>query len=368
MKQLYIALLFCLFSLSVVARDRKYVAAGRGTTEVLTMNATGRNTLRTTGSDTTWFSNIYASDSLTVFQVASGDSGYFTGTNVYGDQGFAERYVLPTGDSSVAVIGVYALFTGKVNTASTHNATFKIWSQGDAVPLSQTVSYSGFPDQVLDSVVVPFTQLGIGAAADTQKSFYFLPPWVNTGNTFFAGFTLNYDFNSLNGDTIGVQCTHNGVRHTLPYYLTTVISGADTTIDTSIVVQNAAQWSDGNWYDNFTQDDSIYNHLAIYPIVIVGNPNGVKGITKNNLTFQGNMPNPANTFTNVLLSLTQPDNVSVSVLDLSGRTLLTQHWANVAPGPHQLTVDTHTLSNGTYVYMIRTGAGEAFASKLEVVR
>ena len=373
MKKFDLILFLCLCCATAFARDRKIHNALSVTPVQNTdlRSAGAAKTLRTTGSgDTTWYSNVLFTDTLTVYPVASGDSGYFTGTNVFGDNGFAERYHISVADSTISVIGVYALFAGTVNPASTNNITFKIWSESDPVEVSQTTSYSGYPNTILDSVVVPFTQLGIGqgSSVDTQKGFYFLPPWVNTGNTFFAGFTLDYDFNSLNGDTIAVQCTKNGERHTPDFLITINIVGTDTTVDTTVIVQNATQWADNNWYDNYTQNDSLFNHLAIFPIVIIGNPNGVKGITKNNLSFMGNMPNPANDHTDILLSLARPDGVQVSVSDMQGRSVLNKNWNGLSSGTQVLNLDTHTLAPGSYIYTVHTSSGDGFASKLEVVK
>jgi Secretion system C-terminal sorting domain len=337
----------------------------------VTGNTNSKNAYRTTGGgDTTWFSNILATDTLTVYPVGSGDSGYYSGTNIYNDISFAERYKLNVSDSTIAVIGVYALFTGVVNPASVANVSFKVWSQGPQVQIAQNVVYSGFPDAILDSVVVPFTTLGIGqgGAVDTQKSFYFAPPWINTGNVFFVGYSLNYDFNTLNGDTIALKCTKDGERHTPPVYVQTTVSGADTVTDSVFLVQNATLWADQNWHDNFSQGDSIFDHLAIFPIVIIGDPNGVRGVTASSLSFMGNMPNPATDRTAIHISLACPDNVTVTVVDAMGRTVLTKNWNALTPGVHDLELDTHQLVSGTYMYTIRTASGDGFASKLEIVR
>ncbi len=371
MKKFDLLLLLCLFCTAGYAYDRKCnasVKAGQSLNVIASPAQSGRVS-RTSGSgDTTWYTNFTYPDTLTVFQVASGDSGYYTGTNVYGDKGFAERYSLNSADSTVAVIGVYALFAGTVNGASAHNATFKVWSMGDPITVAQQVSYSGFPVSISDSVMVPFTQLGIGPVADTQKSFYFPPPWVNTGSTFFVGFTLDYSFETLNGDTISLQCTKNGERNSPAYTVQVNISGTDTTTDTILQVQNATMYADGNWYDNYTQNDSIFNNLAVFPIVVIGNPNGVNSVSRNNLAFMGNMPNPADAYTDILVNLSQPDDVVVSVNDLNGRVVAVRDWKGLANGPHSLRFNTANLAPGAYIYTIRTANGAGIASKLEVVR
>jgi hypothetical protein len=148
----------------------------------------------------------------------------------------------------------------------------------------------------------------------------------------------------------------------------TTVSGADTVTDSVFLVQNATLWADQNWHDNYTESDSIFNHLAIFPIVIVGDPNGVRGVTATNLNFMGNTPNPATDHTDVLVSVASTDDITVAVMDMQGRRLLSQTWTSLSPGAHNLLVDTRDLSSGTYMYTVSTRSGDAFASNLQIVR
>ena len=223
----------------------------------------------TAAGDTLTLSNINATDTLTIYSYGS-DSGYVTGPNVYGDRGFAERYDINGNDSSVKVIGVMSQFGGHVNAASTQTINFKIWGLSSQVAITSSLAYNSFPLAGLDTLTVPVTHLGIGTTTDTVKSFFFPHSTDTIQGAFFVGYDMSYSFNSIT-DTFGLYSTKNGARTTPWYQIKTNIDDFtnDTTYDTIIVVQNATMWSDNNWHENFTQNDSIKNNLAIYPIVII---------------------------------------------------------------------------------------------------
>ena len=333
------------------------------------------STSRTTGiGDTTVLMHIGANDTMAVYPVGTGyDSGFYTGMNYFNDWGFAERYDFNSSDSSLTVLGVYALFTGKVNPASADSplvdsAVFKIWDQSAPLAATTNFAYSGYPGNVLDTVSVHLNQLGIGTTSDTLKQFLFATPFQNLSVSFFAGVVIYYNFFSLNGDTIAVQCTKNGERTSPVYWVDTTISGADTTYDTTVNVQNATLWADGNWYDDYTQNDSLLNNLAIYPIVVSGNATGIKGITRNDLTFYGNYPNPASIGTHIRFSLAVPESVSLVVTDMAGHTVKSEQLGGLPAGEHLEYLDTRSFASGTYFYLVRTATGAGFGGKLDVVK
>ncbi len=308
--------------------------------------------------------NILPGSTLTTYKVGTRDSGYVAGINYWNDKAFAERYV---NDSSrnMQVSGVIAVFHGKVNAGSTKSVTFKIWDQGGPQMVTSEIAYNGFPNNVLDSIVVPVTQIGIGTTSDTIKSYFF---GTATGNvsSFFAGYSIDYNFAALNGDTIGLASSLSGVRIGPAFSYTMTISDfGDTSIVKVLNVQNATLGSDNHWYDNYTQDDSIFNNLAIYPIVVMGYPMSTKGITRSNFTFYGNYPNPAVNSTNIKFSLDAVADVTVQLMDMSGRVIKTIQQTNLNIGEHIIAVNTTELPVGAYVYLIRTSGGDGIGGKFE---
>jgi len=325
---------------------------------------------RTTAiGDTEILYNIVDTATLALYTLGGSNYGYVTGTDSNSDQGFAERYDFQGVDSSVTVIGVFALFGGTVNPASTKTVTFKAWTQGDPVVITDSFAYSGFPGSILDTLAVPITQLGIGVHSDTIKEFLFPYATPVLWGSFFVGYSIMYNYDSLNGDTIGLYSSLNGDRRT-PVIAATVTSTSDTgLVETIINVQNATQWSDNNWYDNYTQDDSLYNDLAIYPIVVIGAGNeGVAGITKNNFTFFGNYPNPSINSTNIKFALAKSMDVTIQITDMQGRTINTIQQKNLSTGEHIIPVNTSNMPSGDYLYLIHTSAGSGMGGKMTVVR
>ncbi len=327
-------------------------------------NALGRTTHI---GDTVRLNNIADTSSLVIYKLGSRDSGFVTGTNYWNDMAFAERYSFNQLDSSMVVIGIFAQFAGHVNTASTKSIAFKVWGYSDTQRITTHLYYTGYPRGLNDSFVVPVTQLGIGPVADTMKKFIFSTPTSALAGPFFVGYSINYNFADLAGDTIGLASSRNGVatgRDTNIYV--NITDFGDTVTDTFIYVQNATQESDGKWYDNYTQNDSIKNNLAIYPIVIIKNPTGINSITRNGLKFYGNYPNPTYSSTHIKFELADAAGVSLQIFDVANRLVSELKQTNYSAGEHIIDVNTTTLATGEYIYLLKTSAGDGMAGKIIV--
>ncbi len=323
---------------------------------------------RTTATgDTLKLSNMPATDTIVLYKVGSKDSGYVTGPNYWGDKAFAERYDINGLDSSVSVLGVFTLFGGKVNLASSNTVYLNVWNTTPVQPITGSILYNGFPQDLLNTVNVPVTNLGIGTTVDTLKKFLFASPTMPIGSSFFVGYSMGYSFATLNGDTICLASSKNGERK--PTAVSTLVfntSAGDTTLDTIINVQNATQGADNYWYDNYTQNDSIKNNLAVYPIVVIGTPNAVKGVTRNGFTFYGNFPNPADHVTNIRFALNRQADITVQVMDMTGRVVNTISQHEAGSGEQTIAVSTADLATGDYLYLVRTSSGDGIAGKITV--
>ena len=328
--------------------------------------ATGTPAARTTATgDTLILANTTSSDTETIYYAGTtSDSGYVTGTDAYGDMGYAERYDFNTADSSLDIIGVVALFGGTVNPASTKTVTFYTWNVGSAVSAGFTsgdVYESGFPNVALDSVTEPLTALGIAPSGspDTFKSFLFTTPTGYLHTSFFVGYAINYNYAALGGDTIGLFNTLDGER-------TSAIYNAISATDTVINNQSVTMYNDGTWHDNATDNYFLQNDYYIYPIVVVHNSLGVNSVTKNGITFYGNFPNPAANNTNIQFSIATATDVTITITDMAGRTINTIQQNNLTAGQHIVPVNTSDLSAGDYLYIIRTANGSGMASKMTI--
>lgn len=328
--------------------------------------ATGNNYRTTAAGDTIVLKNTHTTDVPVLYYAGTvtRDSGYLSGMDNWGDQGFAERYDFNAADSNVQVLGVMSIFGGKVNPASTKTVVFNAWSVADRSSTDFTNVYdSGLPDASLAAVTVPITHLGISnidTVPDTFKTFFFPSPTAYLNKSFFVGYTIAYDPLAFAGDTIGLYTSSDGDRTSALY----TISGTDTILNN----QNVTMFDDGFWYDNASDNFFLANNLYIYPVVRVRNVVGVQGVTKKGLTFFGNYPNPASSVTNIRFALNNTEDVEIIITDLSGRTVLTKTYPTLYAGEHTIPVDISSLSAGEYVYIVRTSTGNGIASKMTVVR
>lgn len=320
----------------------------------------------TATGDTLTLSNIAISDTTRLLYTHTApESGYTSGTNSYNDKGFAERYRF--GTNAVKVIGFVTQFSGAVNPASTKSIMLKVWNQGSESMITARSYYQGFPSAVTDSLSVPVTQLGIGTTKDTVKSFMLAAPTSYRTGNFFVGYTINYNYADLNGDTIALTTSMNGNRTSTDYTLRYNLSGADTaSVDTIINVQNTTLWADNIWHDNYTDNDSLYNNLAIFPIVVLGDPTGVEGITHRQLTLFGTYPNPTSSDCNIRFSLTCHATVSISVSDITGRVVLPLNIKALNAGTHNMPIGSNMLPSGDYIYTIITTGGDRIGGKFTI--
>ena len=316
--------------------------------------------------DTILRGNISSTDTLSNYRydaASPNDSGFVTGVNVYNDKGFAERFDIKGSDSSVSVLGAALYLNGTASATSTKSINIRAWSQGTKTLAGGTTRphlyFNGKPNAVLNTLTVPLTQLRkANGRIDSFRLFRFATPTAYISDSFFVGFDMTYTFSSLAGDTVSLLATKDGNRHT-PVYL---LSGADTLLN----VQNAVQFSDGSWNDEFQQNAGIFHHFIVYALFRVRIPNGVNGITRNDLTVYGAIPNPANNTTSLKLSLTHPADVAVQIVDMAGRTVQTANVKNAATGELFIPVNTAMLANGTYNCLVRTSNGDAMGVQMVV--
>ena len=347
--------------------------SGRYTSKAIvpvTSNALYRTT--TVGTVDTLTHISIPPDTLTMYYAgATLDSGWTSGMDFWEDMGFAERYEFNSTDSTLQVIGMIARFGGTVNPASTKTVNLEVWSAGPQTVVDATrphLFYSGLPNNLLTSKIVPFTNLGIGTTIDTPKIYMFTTPTTYLTDTFFVGCELNYTWAGAAGDTIGIYNTLDGERTSAKY----IVSGADTFVNDV----NVTEFSDNTWHDNaidsntfgFWDNFGISNNFFLFPLVKVGHGLSVKGITNKNLTFFGNYPNPAVTGTNIKFSLTNSTDITIQVMDISGRVINTMKQKNLSPGEHIITLETANMATGDYVYVIHTTDGGGIAGKMTVIK
>ena len=290
------------------------------------------------------------------------DSGYFFGESLDQFTEFANRFDFTGADSAVQVIGMFTSFNGAVNPASTNKIVYTIWSVGAPDTASATLSYSGYPNTVLDTASVHFTSLGVPSANvyDTSVTFniaYFATPTAFLTTSFFAGLTMNYTWGSTGGDTLGIHITDFQ-----PQSMFKSIVGTDT-----IVNDQSMSYNGGTWYDN-AFDLGVGSDFFMFPIVNTKITTGIKGISNGGFTFFGCYPNPANNETNIKFSIANSTDVTIIITDAAGHMVNTINQTNLSTGTHIVPVSTSNLPAGEYIYLVRTAAGEGMASKFTVIK
>jgi len=286
----------------------------------------------------------------------SNDSGYFTGTGYYEFTRFAERYDFTYPDSSIQVLGIVAAMKGASATPSTHNAVFKVWNSGSKIALRPTLTYSGFPTAQIDSVVVPYSSIGF----NQLKAYWFATPTAYLTDSFFVGYSTDYTWSSMNGDTLSVYVSNQRLN---PLYN---VVGGDTLVNDQSVIGDASGWADlGN--DLFV--DPLESNYWMFPIINSKIPVvGVGGITKKDFTFMGNYPNPCVNNTNIKFALAGATDVTITVMDINSRVMSTEKHSNMSAGEHVINLNTANLASGEYMYVISTTNGGGIASKIAVIK
>ncbi len=324
--------------------------------------------------DTIVRSNITSADTPTFYVtdfVAPLDSGYLTGYNAVGSKAYAELYRINnagTPDSSISVIGMYTYLYGRASANSTKNVVLTAWSSGqptNPVPSRPRIFFSGKPDAVIGSRSIPLkafsASLTAGGRINKDTFIFFQTPSTYTNRSFYAGIQLpNYNWSNLAGDTAILISTQDGERRSNSYGY---ISGQDTTY----LMQNVVQQSNNTWVDFYQEHPfGIAFHLYALPIIKIRITSAVSGVTKNELTVHGTFPNPAANNSNLKLTLASATNVTVDLMDLTGRKVRQIHSGNLGAGVAELPIQTSDLANGNYILMIRTAKGDGMGLQMTV--
>jgi hypothetical protein len=121
--------------------------------------------------------------------------------------------------------------------------------------------------------------------------------------------------------------------------------------------QVGLKMSDGNPPD--------YDAL-VFPII--QDATGVnEDISINGLTLRNVSPNPANDLAVFNLNLEEPTSITIDLVGMDGKSVLSVTKENCAPGDHQIQFDLNSLSSGSYYYLINTKSAK-FGGKLNVVK
>lgn len=287
--------------------------------------------------DTTWGSYTYPAPAW----------GSTTGHNSYGDMGWAEKYEVNSVDSTFDIIGVMGYFVGTVSASSTTKfASFGVYdADGTSGAVSpSTTTYSGVPGTQLTVATKAYTSLTVSGQA---LDFTPISVPVHVDKDFFVSFELE-------------AYTPQGITDSIKL-LVAINSrpGPDTLKNGQPFSRNAVKWSDNKWYDEHYQNARLMVNYILFPVVIVAaadtNSVGIaSGITRANLTYHGNYPNPATTVSNMKFSLNDNTPVTINVYDMEGRLMFSKNQGEMLAGTHTVALDVNSLAAGSYLVSIAT--------------
>ena len=161
---------------------------------------------------------------------------------------------------------------------------------------------------------------------------------------------------SVNLDDLGFDTTNRLVWIGLNYF-----DGDDLAVDTDSYGTRA--W----WLTERTTGPTARVYLN--PTLFVGNTAGEAGPgATESLRALGAAPNPTTGETALRYQLATASSVTVEVFDVLGRQVGRVEAGSQSAGPQQVTFDVSALGAGTYVYRVRTAAGETATGRLQVVR
>jgi len=308
------------------------------------------------------------------------DGSDFSGTPDASSQvmGAAEAYN-PTFDAtkSYKVTGMLSVWVGSMNTVGSEKLTFHIWNvdntHAGAYPTGTGLdSVAGFPSTVVASTQDSFGHIGAnlntahGALTGTVKRLY--TPFSSSPEVsapFFVGFTFDNAYTyGTPADTVGVAEIQEPAGSFPPWLghddYVMHETGYDLYMSRNCVFQN-------NMWRDLYQDHGFHEFLALYPIVEL-DPLSVGSVTKGGLTFSGAYPNPAINNTNIKFSLTKNADVTIEIMDMSGRVLNTIQQKGLGNGEHTIQVSTSSMAAGNYLYTVTTSSGDGIGSKLTVIK
>lgn len=314
-----------------------------------------------------------------------GANGTVAGVNDQLRTSFAQVYTTFNNPYGWTVTGAISTWIGNVSSTSGNSVTIKVWKVDSSDAVKNDVngrdSVTGFPGTMLGSTTLAFNSMNINATAPTPPAIPLhavstFSPGINVNRPFFVGYSFNggYSWATKGSENVALATTPQAAggayfvldRQRQNYYAH--ISPATPTNDTCFLSVNAyfdATPGINKWQDYYWKDGTLFS-LDIVPIVDSWSDN-VEGLTRNNLTFFGNYPNPAVNSTSIKFALAKSSDVSIEIIDMSGRTINTINKGNVGAGEHVIPVSTAELAAGTYLYIIKAGA-DAFASHMSVIK
>lgn len=300
------------------------------------------------------------------------DSGALYGINATGYTGFAQHYNLKfdqggTVDSSIQIVGVVSRWFGRVQTSSTKKVDITVWSRNTskvAVTGRNKFYVYGLPNTALKTQSFDAkTLVAASLSGNSAVAAYFTSPLTGVNSSVYVGYTMSYTWAGAANDTFGLRSAQASQSNTY-----TLESGSgDTLVTANVVTQDGGTWKSNVYTLNASGGD-----MVIFPLIRLDCPtcwkNGIGGVEASNLTFHGAYPNPATNFANVAFSLKERADVTVTLMDATGKAISSTVRKDMIVGKNEVRIETSNLAAGNYIVTIENSKGGGVASQLVIAK
>ncbi|MBI3500499.1 MAG: T9SS type A sorting domain-containing protein [Bacteroidetes bacterium] len=338
--------------------------------------------------------------------------------------GFAQQAAHPS-SKMVQKSSATAKQTGPVSSSNVADFTPTIWDDNAGKPGTVLGTGTAFTVAQVDTSVAALKQIGspIEAIYNTVGVFSSAVT-IPANHIFWAGFTMNY----ASGDSAGLVTSKDATPGDAPgttgdfpqaqnytfeqwsdnswnsfndgttntwgldianaiFPAVTLTSGADTltvhlNISTGVTptiyksggggyVSGQNNYSDIAKVQKFDSTMGVTSGGTINSILFwfgakIGGGAAVNNLSSNLLSVSAT-PNPAFDVTTIRYELNESENVSLSIVDLSGKEVFSQAQGTKAQGKHQVKVDVSNFNSGMYFYTLTAG-NYKMTGKMSVVK
>jgi len=199
---------------------------------------------------------------------------------------------------------------------------------------------NGLPGALVEEKLVFHSEIAAtstaiaGSDAEYNLEVTFDNPYYIPGNqTFWVGLWMK-TFNTTAGQVLGLWGTGDGQ-----------FSNAATHTYTR------SQLTTG--FSSFPDEYGLDIALAIFPIAQY--VTGVNELEGEGLTVSQNYPNPFNGQTRITYQLAETADVSLEVIDMTGRKVMVINQGEQPSGVYDMFLDSKTLQSGIYFYTLEAG-------------
>lgn len=244
--------------------------------------------------------------------------GYLSGNNEYEDLAKAQKYLIP--GTSTAVTDLLIWFGSKTqfNAGTTFNASIN------------SVAGNGMPGGVIQTS----NNITIGSVDTTTLTLITLPQPAAVSDSFFVNVNLP---DQSGGDLIGIMTTG------------TPCTAGDLFFE---------KWSDGAWHS--IQEPAGWGIEIDALMYAVVDPQAIgidEYVQVRGLRLYGAYPYPARDRARVRFELDQRSEISLDLLDATGKWIKSISFGNLGQGRHDLPVSLENHPSGQYFFILKSETG-----------